>query len=668
VNNTNRTTTSGAMPRAEVALWVAGTAALVLYALPPGMPGRLLAVTALLVLAPAACAAAAVAAARSVSGALAHPWAVLAAGAGAAAASRLHVHTAGAGAEGWHAVLDVTGFGLVAAALAMILHQRDEERTAEIALDIGMILVAATVVTLRWSPGVHAILADPGAFGAPEIVGTFGAPIATGCAFLFGSVLLLVRGASPAGRAAAGIAAGTIGFGISAAPLAAGAGSCCSTTHASGLAFALGWLAMTYAALRVRQLGAGAFQPVGEEAAGSRLRMVVAPAVAIVLGAVVFDAAWGRPLHNGTAAAVALLGMLLALRSSQLLTAARTVSAQRDELAQTRALIEVSQALAGTTRLDETLDLITRHATRMFRGRAASIELLSADGRSLEFYAVDGLPRDMLHLRFPVEGSFSGWVVTHGRARSTTDTHTDPYFPAHTLPRLDGAPVAAAPLRYRDRTLGALSCIGNWPFSASDLELLTVLADQAAVAIENARMFQQVHQMSVTDPLTGLSNRRQLDRDLAREFSAAQRGRPLIVVMFDLNGFKDYNDRHGHVAGDHALRLFARALGSEMRSMNLAARYGGDEFIVLLTDADRAGAETFIERVRAAFPGPDPTPELAPLSAAAGYAEYQPDMESPDDLVAAADRALYARKTAVTRRRQRVAAEAVPTETSGDVS
>ncbi|MGH7448985.1 MAG: diguanylate cyclase domain-containing protein, partial [Longimicrobiales bacterium] len=505
------------------------------------------------------------------------------------------------------------------------------------------ILTAATIVTLRWSPAAQHILHATGDWPLAERVAAFGAPIAAGCAFLFGSVLLLVRGVSPAGVAAAAIAAATAGFGLAAVPLALGRGPCCGTTDAAGLAFVLAWFSLAYAGLRVQNLGSAAFLTDGTEAAGRRLRMVVAPAVAIVMGGVIIDSARSGPLHSVTAAGLALLGLLLALRVSQLLHATRTQSEERVQLAQSRTMIEVSQALAGTTRLDETLDLITQHAVRLLRGRAAIIELLTHDGSHLEFYAVHGLPRDVLHLRFPVDGSFTGWVVAHGRARASVDPRMDPYIHGDSMPYLDRSPVAAAPLRYRDVTLGALSCIGRYPFDESDLALLTALADQAAVAIENARLFQQVHQLSLTDPLTGLPNRRQLERDLAREFSAAQRGRQLCVLMFDLNEFKEYNDRYGHVAGDEALRVFSRALAAETRAMNLAARYGGDEFIVLLTDADGSGAEAFITRLRAGFAVAAAGAQQV-LEFSAGFAMYDPTMATAEDLVAAADRALYESK------------------------
>jgi diguanylate cyclase (GGDEF)-like protein len=624
-----------------------GTAAALLYALPTTLAGRDLALHFLLAASPVAAGVGSLAAFRSVPSAVGRPWLIFAAAAATAVVAQLHWHPgAGAHSDPAHGLLTVAAMSLFAIGVAWILHQRDRERMVEIGLDAGLVLAAVTVVTLRWAPAAQDLLQNPALHTTGQWIGVLGAPIAAGCALLFGSVLLIVRGGSRAGHTAAAIAAASAAFGLSVAPAALGRSACCSPDQLVGLAHILGWLAVAYAGVRAAAVGTRGFQPVGEDAGGSRLRLVVAPTVAMVMGAVVVDASQRGPLHEATAAALGVLGLLLALRVSQLLYATRSHSAERVQLVQSRALIEVSQALSGTRELDETLELVASWAVELLGAQAAAIELLSADGQTLEVRAAKGLPAEILRLRLPLEGSFSGWVVLHGRARATADSSQDRFVNPASAGFLGNAPMAAAPLRYRETILGALSCVGHYPFTPQDIELLGAFADQAAVAIENARLFRQVSQLSLTDPLTGLANRRQLARDLSREFAAARRGRQLVVVMFDLNAFKEYNDRWGHVAGDEALQLFGRALAVETRAMNMAARYGGDEFIALLADADAIGAEIFIERVRDRFPGPAADERRCTLSVAAGYALYDPDMEDPEDLVAAADRALYRDKSA----------------------
>jgi diguanylate cyclase (GGDEF)-like protein len=342
-----------------------------------------------------------------------------------------------------------------------------------------------------------------------------------------------------------------------------------------------------------------------------------------------------------TASGVVLAGVLLAVYTWLLLRGVDSQGAEQQlELARSRALIEVSRALSGTRSVDDTLDLVTGCAARLVGGHAAVLELLTSDNL-LEVQAVRGVPEDLLGLRFPVEGSFTGWVATHGAARCTRDASRDSLVCKGAAPYLGRSAVAAVPLLGQTGTLGVLACVGPKPFETADVELLSAFASHATVAIETARLFRCVEQLSVTDPLTGLANRRQLEHDLQREFAAARRGRRLIAAMFDLNDFKDYNDRHGHVAGDEALRAFGAALAAETRRMNLAARYGGDEFLVLLADSDAEGAMIFLQRVADRFPPPGSDPRLAEISFSAGYAEYQPDMEDPRELVDAADRALY---------------------------
>jgi putative two-component system response regulator len=157
------------------------------------------------------------------------------------------------------------------------------------------------------------------------------------------------------------------------------------------------------------------------------------------------------------------------------------------------------------------------------------------------------------------------------------------------------------------------------------------------------RQRAQVESLALTDLLTRLPNRRHARAFLLNEFGAAERGRPLCVVLFDLDNFKAYNDKWGHQAGDEALRGFAEILLSTTRRMNLSSRFGGEEFLSILAGSEVEGALTFTDRVREQLGRMGLS--NGPLTVSAGIAAYHPTMKSPDELVAAADLALYRAKT-----------------------
>jgi diguanylate cyclase (GGDEF)-like protein len=412
------------------------------------------------------------------------------------------------------------------------------------------------------------------------------------------------------------------------------------------------WALVTWAAVESART-AGRTHP--EHASSRLLRRVphvAVPAAALFLGFLGMESALRTTVSAERGVALATLGALLATRIALALRFVERQTEEQRRLSHTRALVEVSHALACSTELDRTLQLVAHWAARLLRARGAGIELLSEHGDTLELRAAYGLPPHVLGIVFPLEGSFTGWVVRHGRPRATVDPSKEPLIQPESRDFLGTSPVAAAPLLYRGRPLGALfACARDMPFDQSDLELLRALADQAAIAIENARLFEQVRALSLTDPLTGLANRRQLERELAREFAAARRGRKLVVVVFDLDDFKVYNDRYGHLAGDEVLRIFGEVLGQETRAMNLAARYGGDEFVAVLSDSDRERALVFIERVRQRFHERAARLGREPITASAGLAVYHPSMARPEDLIAAADEVLYQSKASRDRSR-----------------
>jgi diguanylate cyclase (GGDEF)-like protein len=154
----------------------------------------------------------------------------------------------------------------------------------------------------------------------------------------------------------------------------------------------------------------------------------------------------------------------------------------------------------------------------------------------------------------------------------------------------------------------------------------------------------RAEELALTDELTGLPNRRHVCVVLDHDFAAAQRGRPLTVVLFDLDRFKKYNDDHGHAAGDEALRLFADMLTSVTRRMNTAGRFGGEEFLAVLSETDLEESLVFVDRVLRHTRSLNLP--LGSLTVSAGVAAYHPSMATPGDLVAAADQAMYRAKAA----------------------
>ena len=203
------------------------------------------------------------------------------------------------------------------------------------------------------------------------------------------------------------------------------------------------------------------------------------------------------------------------------------------------------------------------------------------------------------------------------------------------------------PLVLADEVSGFLSVGHGEPHPLRDdqVHIARRLANQASAALANARLHERVQALSLTDPLTGLPNRRHLQMHLQRELAAARRGRALTLVIFDLDKFKTYNDTHGHVAGDEALRQVGRVLTREARAMNVVARYGGDEFISVLAGSTMLEAQKHASRIADAV-SRDPYLSEHGMTVSYGLGEYERDMKTIDDIIRSADRDLYQRKAA----------------------
>ena len=208
----------------------------------------------------------------------------------------------------------------------------------------------------------------------------------------------------------------------------------------------------------------------------------------------------------------------------------------------------------------------------------------------------------------------------------------------------------AVPMLAGDKILGVISLQDyerEAVYDQGHVDILNTIAAQAAIALENARLFAETEQLSRTDALTGIANRRQLFEVGAHEMNRARRfGHPFSVLMFDIDHFKQVNDAYGHAVGDQVLQAIARCCVQQSRESDLVARYGGEEFAVLLLETNLEGARISAERLRAQIARTAVPTERGPLSLtiSCGVAVAQVESDGFATLLVRADSALYAAK------------------------
>jgi diguanylate cyclase (GGDEF)-like protein len=315
-------------------------------------------------------------------------------------------------------------------------------------------------------------------------------------------------------------------------------------------------------------------------------------------------------------------------------------------------LLEVSKAVSGTLDLPEQLETLGHHVCTRFGVSEFSVMLIEDATHQLVVEAVAGTaPRNARGTRFHLGEGVSGEVAARGDTLYVPDVVRDPRYLHDKAEAGTIGSLLSVPLRTKGRILGVMNF--NRPrvngFSPQEIRLAEAIAAQAALAIANARLYQQTLELSFTDSLTGVPNRRQLFLRLENELSRSLRfGDPISLLMIDLDLFKLINDAHGHTVGDGVLRGVALALRRSIRKIDIVARYGGEEFCVVLPRVGKPEALEVAEKLRravasASMPGPD---GHAPLSVtiSVGVATLGIDAEDVAGLIEKADSALYEAK------------------------
>lgn len=207
------------------------------------------------------------------------------------------------------------------------------------------------------------------------------------------------------------------------------------------------------------------------------------------------------------------------------------------------------------------------------------------------------------------------------------------------------------PLTYKDEVLGVMNFgrRGISSFTFQDVKMLSLIAGQVVLAIANARLYTKTRELSVKDELTGINNRRHFQNMLQMEWKRALRfHRELSLIMIDVDYFKTYNDTFGHPQGDKVLKQIGTLLKKNLREVDTVARFGGEEFVLLLPDTDKRGAVAVAEKVRMMVEGQrfftEDRKDTRTITISAGIASFPDDVREMDDLIDHADIALYRAK------------------------
>lgn len=316
---------------------------------------------------------------------------------------------------------------------------------------------------------------------------------------------------------------------------------------------------------------------------------------------------------------------------------------------------DIAKALVSTLELHKVLDVIGTRLSALLGAQSWSLLLMGDDGKlRFELAQGPGAERLLEERVAPGEG-IVGKVYASGVSRVVTDVSTDVDFE----PRFDLATdtrtgsVLAVPLRVRGAVAGVLELVspqGERPFTQEDLRAALAVADFAAIAIDNAQNFKRVQELTLVDEHTGLFNARHLAEQLEHEVARSARFvRPVSLIFLDLDDFKAVNDTYGHLVGSAALRHTGKVIGSAIRTVDSAYRFGGDEFAVLLVETGVDGSSTVAERILAAFkamPYEFGEGRSIILQASVGVATFPGDGLTARALLDAADQAMYRAKRA----------------------
>jgi diguanylate cyclase (GGDEF)-like protein len=315
------------------------------------------------------------------------------------------------------------------------------------------------------------------------------------------------------------------------------------------------------------------------------------------------------------------------------------------------ACLEVGKLLTSTHNLDDILELIMQKASQLIEARNWSLLLQEPETGELTFSIVKGENKDMLEgVRLKPGDSIASHVTETGVLEIMSNVKGDKRFNV-TIDKITGfntKSIVCVPLNVQGKTLGVIEVINVndlESFNARDLPILTILADYAAIAIENSHYIARIRKMNISDEYTGLYNARYLHQVLEELIIHANRSKtPIAVVFVDIDNFKTVVDTCGHLSGTHLLKEIGETISSCLEEKDILVKYGGDEYVIILPDTDRQEAVSRLENVLQSIRSSTYlTSEETPVTVTAsfGVAIYPEDAATKKDILIAADNSMY---------------------------
>lgn len=313
---------------------------------------------------------------------------------------------------------------------------------------------------------------------------------------------------------------------------------------------------------------------------------------------------------------------------------------------------EMAKDITSSRTLGETIQQVMRHLGKVFAPDNWSLLLRNQKTGNLQFVFVTGEGADRIQgLELEKGHGVAGWVADHAECLMVADVKTDRRFTPE-IDRVSGFvtnSIIAVPLVARTRVYGVIELVNKidkTPFTTLDLHILKAIADFTAIAIERVYYLRAMKKLALTDPLTGLNNRRSFDKVLEREMERTKRLKTTFALLIlDIDYFKAINDQHGHPVGDLILKTVARILTETTRKADCCARLGGDEFAVLLPEADQSATHFLVRRIHKLIESAN---ENSPYPFSVSIGARIVDIDHPESIMNEADKAMYNSKSALS--------------------